>query len=1017
MISLMIRALIKKYRKLMLSTMIVSALGCAIIIGISGTRKSLAKTMDRYVREYHYPDAVITTNVNNKDILDELNGCECIDSLVARMFADSTFERADGRIISVRAFSFRDDDFQPFYFWKKAQNYSGLDELYMEVGFAEDNGIKAGDIVKFRIGEDYREFFISALISMPETIVAQPTEETRVSNSDFGYVYGSEKILRNEVNQSNIDAKEELGRQMDKLEDAEKDAVKQYDYAEQSLKDAKDNLDTDKKTYETRKTERAERLKELEREKENIEKERKELADSKTALQNKRDSAGTQLAEYEKQLAELEETRKELKTQREELFNGSGSGSRTDTALLELRERQLIEDYARVKNGIDGVRVLISETEQGFLDIEESGKALDEKEAKYDEYIEKINKELEEDKEKLTSSETDIEENEKKLSDTWYDTRMRFADTRKEIEKMQNDLNKFKGYDYLCDQLLITFKEGYDHEESLKEVEALLKKNSGVSIKSSYTYEDSSVKQRIDINVQPIEQMSKFMPVVFFVVTLVVVFLFMSLMIKQSRRQIGIIRALGFTVGKVRIIFCIINLISSVTAVFVGTGIGMGVIRYSGGYFKRFFSLPFYDYLVEPSTVALAALFTIVTGQLATLMGTSVIGKILPSEAMSRPAPASSKMPKILQAATSLLSPLGKFCITSLLRNKARFAFSVICISSSVMMIFSAYAFITSKNQMLHEYYDMRAHYDSQIFFFFLPDRYLLNQLKLRDYLSDVNELYYYSCEISANGNSRSTLVNAMSPECELISIYDEQENLLKIPEKGIVLEKHLADELGVKKGDMVDVDGHELRISDISFQSFTRSQFISIEQSKELGDAKFWCVLCNIAKEDEQYLIKYLINRDDYVFNVFTSVLRSGDEKTFATYDAMAWIIIGFAVIIGLIIIINTTNTNLLEQKKELCVLRTLGFQHSELSRQWFVQSLLQFVFSCVIGLAAGGYLARLSLLNLSSDTREYTYANGIREYILTAVIVLSFIVVSHIVAMESLKKWDIVETVKEKE
>ena len=142
---------------------------------------------------------------------------------------------------------------------------------------------------------------------------------------------------------------------------------------------------------------------------------------------------------------------------------------------------------------------------------------------------------------------------------------------------------------------------------------------------------------------------------------------------------------------------------------------------------------------------------------------------------------------------------------------------------------------------------------------------------------------------------------------------------------------------------------------------------------------------------------------------------MRAGDEKTFATYDAIAWIIIGFAVVIGLIII-NTTNTNLLEQKKELCVLRTLGFQHSELSRQWFVQSLLQFVFSCVIGLAAGGYSQRVALQNLSSDTREYTYANGIREYILTAAMVLAFIVVSHVVAMESLKKWDIVETVKEK-
>ena len=1113
----------------MLSSMIVSALGCAIIIGISGTQVSLSRTMDRYVREYNYPDAVITTNVKNKDILDDLRGADCIDKVVARLCADTTMRRHDGRYVSVRAFSWREDDFQPFYFWEKAENNTDLDELYMEVGFARDNGISDGDTEDFLIDDEYREYFISALVSMPETIVAQPSEEARISNSDFGFVYGSEELLGKEVNQDNIDAKEELSQRKQDLNDAEKDAEEERKKSEADIEDAKSELNTKKQDFEDARPELDDKRDELNDAQKEIEDKRKELRDNRNDLiksqeeaekkleeaeaqkkeldenqmglmaqraeldaqqeqldakraeaeaaiaeleakkteiyapvseieksleelndshaqleakiadkktgEDERAELSAQLAETEQTITELEEKQKQEKDKADKLYASELEEPMTEaesgiaeteamqqqldesSAQLKVAEDQLAEGLAQAEAGIAQIDAVLSQTKEGWRKIEDGERELNDKSIEVNDGLVQINRELGEGEKQFSYAEIDIEDSEKKLNDTWVDARMRFADTREEIEKALRDLDSFKGYDYLCNQLLIKFKSGEDHKKSLERVESLLENISEAEIKNSFTYEDSSVKQRIDINVQPIEQMSKFMPVVFFVITLVVVFLFMSLMIKQSRREIGIIRALGFTVGKVRVIYCFINLVSSVVAVFVGIGIGEVVIRYSGSYFKAFFSLPFYEYVVEPSTMLFAAFFTIITGQIATLMGTTVIGKILPSEAMSRPAPTSSKLPEFLKRATSRLSPLGKFCVTSLLRNRVRFAFSVICISASVMMIFSSYAFITSKNQMLVEYYDKRAHYDSQIFFSEKPDRYLLNQLKLRDYISDVSELYYYSCEIEANGKSSSELLNAMSPECELITIYDEQENKLTIPEKGIILEKHLADELGVKKGDKVKVDGTELTISDISFQSISRSQFVSLEQAKELGDAKFWCVLCNIGEQDEQYLIRYLINRDEYVFNVFTRVLRQGDEKTFATYDAMAWIIISFAVIIGLVIIINTTNTNLLEQKKELCVLRTLGFQHGELSRQWFLQSLLQFVSSCVIGLLAGQYIAKIALRNLSSDTREYIYANGIREYILTAAMVFAFILASHIIAMRSLKKWDIVETVKEKE
>ena len=115
--------------------------------------------------------------------------------------------------------------------------------------------------------------------------------------------------------------------------------------------------------------------------------------------------------------------------------------------------------------------------------------------------------------------------------------------------------------------------------------------------------------------------------------------------------------------------------------------------------------------------------------------------------------------------------------------------------------------------------------------------------------------------------------------------------------------------------------------------------------------------------------------------------------------------------------IVINIAQTNLLEKKRELCVLRTLGFQHNDISKKWFVQSFLQFIFSCIIGLPAGMLIAKYGLEKLSTSTREYIFANSINEYIFTIILVLAYVVISHFIAMSSMKKWDLVENVKDKE
>ena len=1428
----MFRAILKKYWKLLLSMVIVSALGCAIMIGLSGVYLSLETSLNDYVKEQQYPDAVITTEVTKRGKLKDLLAVDGIEEANARLVGDTVLQSPSGRYLSVRAMSYDDDDFQKFYFWSRTEEESSEDPVLLEYNFAVDNGISAGDHVKVKIDTEYRDYLVAGIISMPETLSVQPSANAWGANSDFGYIYAPRWLLAKEKNPDYEEGMKTWEEKSAELDDAEKDAESQYDEAltelqkaEKELKDktaeftdAKKELekqradllakkeealglraDLEKKQTEVlakrdeltrkeqelfsqqellnqKKTELAAKQAELNKQKTEaaakqaeLDQKRAEANSQKAALDSKRteaesaaaelDQGRTELNEKEKELkaaektlneqrAKIEEGAAEAKTQletlkatREQLLAGQKeletsrrealakqaelqqmeadlltkrvevegklatlkraqefltkvdealkkadqsagvyatakraieeadklladeerllstletaqadltaideaiskaeegaldvtelltkrtavlvtlsalgvSESDISTALENARVRvgelraqrekllaefQILEDPDKLNQEAEALRTQLNEmlkayevsgslseailggyvrqAEEGLAEIDsgiaqvrdglsqiteglaladekekeikdglsqiDSGESLIEEGLKQaDEAMEQVNSGAEQIAagwEEIDSYKKQITEGEKKLKDgyaeldkyqaeldkgfaaldsyqtqldagysqiegyqsqindgqsqidsyqseinsgsaqikdgysqiedglnqiqdgfsqidsgvaqiddgtakidqaveegrklilegrkelrkkkseadnAWLDALGEFAGLHDELEKALSELEEWEGYEVLCNQFQLRFAPGADRTATL---EAAKKALGDVEISGSFLYEDSGVKDRIDMNLAPVRTMSVFMPMVFFTVVLIVVFLFMSLLIRQCRREIGILRALGFSQGSIRALYCGIDLLVSLLAVALGTGIGLALARYVGGYFENYFPLPNYTYTIDIFHSVLAAVLTILVGQLATLIGTAAISRIQPSEAMSRSTPGSSSVPRFVQALTKKASPFVKFSVVSLIRNKGRFLFSVICLAASVMMIFSSFSFITSKNEILRQMFDSRIHYDCQVFLTKSPDEKLLSELNALDYVRDAQGLRYYTMDITFDGKTETSVsVNAVPEETGLISIYGASGERVSVPHEGMILEKHTADRIGAKVGDTVLVGETPIEVADITDQSVSRFQYVSLHQAEALEGSPLGAVICRIDEKDEQELLAYLTGRSDYLYCVFTRVLFESNAKTFATYDMAAWIIIGFAIIIGLVIVVNTAQTNLLEQKKELCILRTLGFQHGELSRNWFVQSILHFLFSCVLGLPIGGVIARVALRQLNTPGREYVYANGVKEYLLTAALVFAYIVVSHLISMHTLKKWDIVESVKDKE
>ena len=935
----MFRAIIKKYWKLLLSTLLVSAVGCTSMTGLTSSYISLERSLTHYIRDYGYPDGVIQTDITTRDKADLLRALPGISEVNTRLLGDTVMRSPSGRHLSVRAISFSDGDPQRFYYWQKTDR-AEKDTVLLEYNFADDNGISAGDTVSVRVGDEYRSYLVAGIVSMPETLAVQPTQTAWGENSDFGYLYVPVRLLEQEENLEYMKSKEELD---DKAEE---------------LKAKQQELDSSRK-----------RLLE----------QQAELEQAEAALQEKQTGLDAGIAEAEAQQAQLDAAAEQIAAGEKEP-DGAGVLLKTKQAVLEASYTLLEIKQAELEAGIAEAEALRA---------------------------------------KLDAAAEQIAAGEKELDDACALLKAKQA----ELEAAYRELEEWEGYQVYCNQFLLRFAPGADLEKTLEEAVRILE-DEVPEIRYSFLYENSAVKNRVDEILLPARTLTVLVPTTFFAIVLIVSFLFMSLIIRQSRREIGILRALGFSAGDIRLLFCKVSLTVSLGAVILGTLISIGVARYIESAFESFFPLPSYEYAFDIGNAVLSALLTVAAGQAATLSGTSVISRIQPSEAMSRQVPSSGKPSGSGWWLARKAGPFTRYSILSLLRNKKRFIFSVICLSASVMIIFVSLSFIASKNASLTELFDKQIHYDCQVFLKDVPDKALMEELEALDYVSGTLQMGYYTSDISYQGHTETVSVNALPEDAGMIQIFGIRNEPLSVPPEGILLEKHLAAELGAVPGDRVLVDGVELEVAGISNQNVNRIQYISARQAEKLGEPTLWAILIRTEETDETAIGKgerslqaLLADRDDYLYCIFTRLFRDGMEKVFAIYDLASWIIIGFAVLIGLIIVVNTVQTNLLEQSKELCVLRTLGFSHRFVSGKLFLQSLLYFVFSCIIGIPLGVVFAGTVLRQLATKVQEFPFASGIAEYLLTAGLVFGYILLSHLVSSRSMKKWNIVETVKEKE
>ncbi len=580
-------------------------------------------------------------------------------------------------------------------------------------------------------------------------------------------------------------------------------------------------------------------------------------------------------------------------------------------------------------------------------------------------------------------------------------------------------------------EMLFVFEEGQRKslDKTIELLKSYLKEKQGIEIKEddvkqlkaniayATTYDDSEVTTFYKETRSALNLITISAPLVFFVVVLIVTALFLFQIVKQCRKDIGIMRALGEKTSSIALVFLSIGFVVGLLAWLIGVGIGSIftlIANQAYGSAIKLFPLAF---ALKPVAIFASLGIVVFVTVLTAFFASINISKVRPVEAMKALPPTKNTTPLLTRTLFKKAPITLKVTISQTLRNFSRYILSGICLLASGMLIFVALSIGESKNTMMNQTFETRLNYDVQVYFDNLPSEEDINNTFLS---SDTNItsktlIKYVPSEIINTSNNKKTigLINGLKDNQELINVVDDYQHTIDVPKDGIILSTYHAGLLDAKVGDIITANEVELKVTAISNEYLYQVSYTSFDNYNP--EHARGSLLAKV-KSEKEFFDKYK-DAEHVTYISYTSVIYGEFNDRLAAFEISSRLLTAMAIIVGFMIVFNMMQTNLKEQKRTFATMRTLGYQRISISLANLFTSIVQFIVAMVFALPIGIILSKRLLENISVPDQIYPFPHHYIMYVLTTVIVLGFLLVSHFLTMNKMKKWNLPESVKERE
>ncbi len=476
------------------------------------------------------------------------------------------------------------------------------------------------------------------------------------------------------------------------------------------------------------------------------------------------------------------------------------------------------------------------------------------------------------------------------------------------------------------------------------------------------------------------------MPVIFLGVAALVVNVLLGRIVRQQRAIIGTLRALGYSRRDITLHYLSFGLTIGALGALLGMLLGWFLQLYFLDIYRQFYRIPNILSRFYPDVMLLGLLVSLFFSVVGTLGAVKRTWRLEPAEAMRPPPP--ERGSRILLERFELLwtsiSFRWKMVLRAIFRNPFRSTVCVLATIVSTSMVLATVTMVDALDYLIDFQFSRVAHQDYTLTLRDAEAMRAVSELNAIPGIRSVEPELAVVCDLTNGPFQKRIGIIGIRPDSRLDTPLDRAGNRIVVPQRGLVLERKLAELINVKIGD-------RLRLRPLIGQRRSVETYVAATVDGFLGLSAYADLdyLSRLLGEDQCANV-LLATADRHVptetimtdFKKRPAVVGLGERQrtltqineTFGeTMGQNLTVMVIFAGLISFGSVLNAAIVSLSERRREVGTLRVLGYTNRQVGALFAWESLLLNGIGVLVGLAGGVGLA--NLLSLAYDTELYRF------------------------------------------
>ena len=564
---------------------------------------------------------------------------------------------------------------------------------------------------------------------------------------------------------------------------------------------------------------------------------------------------------------------------------------------------------------------------------------------------------------------------------------------------------------YFSNQTLIKIDEKCDKEEVLSKVKAKFESFEDTEVLLAQVSDNLVSSLALNQDVSQAQKLTYVFPIVFFLVSFLVIVTTLSQIILKERTQIGALKAIG--VKNKDIYFHYISygsflcFLGGVLGFFIGPLI---IPKVMGIKYDMLWDLPKVSmgFFHLQSILILLALVLF-----ASLVSFLIVRNVLKEKAVDLLTfKTKDQEKKVIEKENKFVRKIPisiRLAFRNIAKNKVKTAMVILGSLGCTSLLVCGFGIMDSLNYGVDVSYKEQLVRDITISTSYHNED-QFESLKEIEGVKKVEKVASYFVSLTSESTSLDTNICLMEEDsiCFLIPY-----------EKGsVAIDKETADTLKITKDDVVRAklgsQYYDIRVSNIFESSLLKGVYAdySLFEESQIPYTNYWLTLEDSTLEND--VKDYILANYNFtsVETIEEFVIKAND--LLGSIRMMTDVIKIFAVLLSIVVIYNLSSLNMNERRRDIATMKVLGFNYKEIGETLVTEILFSTFVGTIFGLVCGYPLCILVLSINKTNLLAFMYHIDAITYILALLLSLLTSLIVNIVMCLKLKNISMVESLK---